>query len=109
MSGSTGLIATAIDNQSVLWVCAFLFYGLGDAVTTLLGLHGEGTGEAGPVALYALEFGGIPGFLGVKFAFIFACFLAWYLVGTPGRVAIPLALAVVGVAVTAWNLFVLLA
>lgn len=108
MSGSTGLVATVVDNQPVLWVVAVLFYGFGDAVTTLLGFHGDGAAEAGPVALYALQYGGVPGFLGVKLSFIGACFLVWYLVGTPGRVAIPLALAVVGVAVTAWNLFVLL-
>jgi hypothetical protein len=107
VTGSQGLVATALDNQFALWVVAFLFYGLGDAVTTLLGLRGDGASEAGPVALYALEHGGTPGFLAVKFAFIGVCFLAWYLVDTPGRVAIPLALAVVGVAVTAWNLVVL--
>lgn len=108
MSGSTRLVATVVDNQLILWVFAILFYGLGDAVTTLLGLRGDGAAEAGPVALYAVEYGGVPGFLGVKLVFIGSCFVVWYLVRTPGRVAIPLALAVVGVAVTAWNLFVLL-
>lgn len=107
MSGSPGVVATAVDNQSALWAVAVLFYGLGDGVTTLLGLQGDGASEAGPVALYAIEYGGVPGFLAVKFSFIGVCFGVWYLVDTPGRVAIPLALAVVGVAVTAWNLFVL--
>lgn len=108
MSGSSGLVASVVDNQPLLWVLAVLFYGLGDGVTTLLGLQGNGASEAGPVALYAMEYGGIPGFLAVKCFFVGACFLVWYLVDTPGRVAIPLALAVVGVAVTVWNLFVLL-
>ncbi|MXR52140.1 hypothetical protein GRX03_11080 [Halovenus sp. WSH3] len=108
MSGNTGVVAAAIDNQPALWVLAVVLYGIGDTVTTLLGLHSEGVTEGGPVALFVFGQGGVPGFLLLKIGFVGTCFLVWYLVRTPGRVAIPLALAVVGAVVTCWNLFVIL-
>lgn len=107
MSSDTGIIATVIDNQSMLWALAVVLYGVGDAVTTLVGLKSDGITEGGPVALYALGQGGIPGFLLLKVGFIGVCFLVWWVVRTPGRVAIPLALVVVGAVVTGWNLVVL--
>lgn len=108
MSGDSGLVATAIDNQPLLWVFAVVLYGIGDTITTLVGLHSDGATEGGPVALYVLGQGGIPGFLLLKTGFIGVCFLVWWLVRTPGRVAIPLALVVVGAVVTCWNLVVVL-
>lgn len=108
MSGNSGLVATAIENQSVLWVLAVVLYGIGDTITTLVGLQSDGATEGGPVALYVLGQGGIPGFLLLKIGFIGVCVLIWWLVRTPGRVAIPLALVVVGAVVTGWNLIVLL-
>lgn len=107
MSGNTGVVASAIDNQSMLWVLAVVLYGVGDSVTTLVGLESDGVTESGPVALYALGQGGIPGFLLLKVGFIGLCFLVWWVVRTPGRVAIPLALIVVGAVVTGWNLVVI--
>lgn len=106
MSGNTGLVAAALDNQPLLWVFAVVLYGVGDTVTTLLGLNSDGVTEGGPLALYVLSQGGIPGFLLFKFGFVGGCFAIWYAIGTPGRVAIPLALAVSGTVVTGWNLLV---
>lgn len=108
MSGDTGVVGTVLDNQTLLWVLAVVLYGLGDTVTTLVGLQSDGAAEGGPVALYALSQGGVAGFLLLKIGFIGVCVGLWYLVKTPSRVAIPLALAVVGAVVTGWNLVVLL-
>ena len=107
MSSNTGFLAAAIDNQSMLWVLAVVLYGVGDTVTTLVGLNSAGVTEGGPVALYALGQGGVPGFLLLKVGFIGVCFLVWWAVRTPGRVAIPLALVAVGAVVTTWNLVVI--
>ncbi|WP_336327808.1 DUF5658 family protein [Halovenus sp. HT40] len=107
MSRNTGIIATVMSNQSLLWVLGVVPYGLGDTVTTLVGLKSDGVTEGGPVALYALGQGGVPGFLLLKIGFIGVCFLVWWVVRTPGRVAIPLALVVVGAVVTGWNLVVI--
>ena len=94
-------------RQELLWGAAVLFYGVGDAVTTVAGIRADSATEAGPVALSALASGGVAGFLLVKLLFIGVCFALWRVVRTPGRVAVPLALAVAGLLVTAWNLTVL--
>lgn len=108
MAGNPAPVRAAIENQSILWGVAILFYGFGDTATTLVGLYSPGTEETGPVALTVIAHGGIPGFLALKIGFISVCVLAWYAAPTPGRVAIPLALAVVGTGVTCWNLLVVL-
>lgn len=95
------------DRTEVLWVLAFLLYGIGDTVTTLVGLRAEGIEEVGPVALYAMELGGDLGFFFLKIGFLSACFLVWWQLETHARVAIPLALIVAGAAVTTWNLIML--
>jgi hypothetical protein len=107
VANSSNVVGWSVENQSLLWVIAVLFYGVGDAVTTVIGVRMGNIEEVGSVALAAMELGGVLAFLGVKTAFIGACLLAWYLVVTPGRVAIPLALAVVGIGVTGWNLLML--
>lgn len=108
MSGDTGVVGTVLDNQTLLWILAVVLYGVGDTVTTLAGLQSDGAAEGGPVALYALSQGGVPGFLLLKVGFIGVCVGLWYLLRTPSRVAIPLALVVVGAVVTVWNLAVIL-
>lgn len=109
MVEQTGLPRLAVENQRYLWVLAVVFYGISDTATTLAGLRAEGAREAGPVAIAVMSYAGVPGFLALKVAFVSACFLVWAVVETPGRVAIPLALAVTGVGITLWNLRVLLA
>lgn len=94
-------------NERVLWIGAFVLYGVGDTVTTFVGLSVGGVAEVGPIAGPAMEAAGPGGLLAVKVA-IFATFGAfWSLLITPGRAAIPLALTVVGGLVTAWNLLVI--
>jgi hypothetical protein len=95
------------ETQRVLWGVAVSFYGVGDVVTTVAGFRVQSAAEAGPVALFALDSGGVAGFLVVKLLFIGACFGLWKVLNTPGRVAIPLALAVAGLLVTTWNVTVL--
>jgi hypothetical protein len=97
---------TALDRPA-LWVLAVLLYGVGDSVTTAAGFRNAGEAELGPVAAVVLEQAGVPAFLALKSLFLVACFGAWSLLSTPGRVAIPLALALVGGVVTVWNILVL--
>lgn len=108
------MTATAEDPFEVLaarkrlvWATALLLYGIGDTVTTFWGLSTGGVAEAGPVAAPLVEAYGRYALLGIK-AVVFAGFyLAWRFLRTPGRVAVPLALATVGGVVTAWNLVVI--
>lgn len=106
---ASSAIAVALDNQRLLWLLAVLFYGVGDTITTTIGLLWvEDAAEIGPVALVAIDAAGIPGLLGLKIVFFAACFGLFYLLPSPARVAIPLALAVMGVLVTTWNTVVIL-
>lgn len=89
------------------WLLAVLFYGVGDTVTTLIGLSLGGVAEAGPIADPAMEAFGAAGLLAIKIV-IFAGFgFIWSLLEPPTRVAVPLALAIVGGVVSGWNTVVI--
>lgn len=91
-----------------LWAFAVLSFGLGDAVTTALGVGAEGLVETGPVATPLLQQFGLVSMVVLKLAVFGAGYLAWRGLPRPHRVGIPLGLAVVGVVVTAWNSLLLL-
>lgn len=96
------------DHEPGLWVAAVLLYGVGDTVTTLGGLTTADVTEAGPIAGPVIAAYGPLAFLLVKVgAFVFF-YLVWRVLHTPARVAVPLALVVVGGGVTAWNVAVIL-
>lgn len=90
-----------------VWFAAILLYGVGDAVTTFWGLSNGGIAEAGPIAKPFIEAYGPSALLGIKTIVFPAFYLFWWLLRTPGRTAVPLALAVVGAIVTLWNLLVI--
>ena len=98
----------AVEQQPLLWILGILFYGIGDTVTTAIGLQNSGAEEAGPVAVHLIEMFGIGGLIVMKLGLFASFFGFWYLLRTPGRAAIPLALTIMGIAVTAWNSAVLL-
>ncbi|WP_049926501.1 hypothetical protein [Natronomonas moolapensis] len=106
MSDTTVAVIGGRDLQIWVWVAAILLYGIGDTATTLWGLSVGGVAEAGPVAGPLIEVYGPRALLLVK-ATVFGSFYAvWVMLRTPGRIAVPLALALVGGGVTAWNLLV---
>jgi hypothetical protein len=96
-----------VDRESALWAVAVLAYGVGDLTTTWLGLTAGTVAEAGPLAAPAVERAGIAGLAGLKATTLVAFYLLWRQWPTPRRAAIPIALAVVGTGVTAWNVWVL--
>lgn len=95
------------EREPQLWALAVLSYGVGDGVTTAVGLGFEETSEAGVVVEGILAGFGIPGFLAFKLAMLGLFYGAWRLLASPGRAAIPFVLAVVGVSVTVWNCMVI--
>lgn len=101
-----GPFALLASRQQLVWAAALLLYGVGDTVTTFWGLTTGGIAEAGPVAAPLMESYGRYALLAVKAATFAAFYLLWRLVRTPGRMAVPLALATVGALVTAWNIVV---
>lgn len=94
-------------NDRRLWIAAIVFYGVGDTVTTFWGLSTGGVAEAGPIARPLIEAYGRPALIGIKAVVFPAFYLIWRYLETPGRVAVPFALALVGTIVTAWNLLVI--
>jgi hypothetical protein len=104
VSETTVAVVGGRDVQ--LWIAAILLYGVGDTATTLWGLSVGGIVEAGPIARPLIETYGPRALLLVKAMVFGAFYVAWVMLRTPGRIAVPLALALVGGVVTAWNLFV---
>lgn len=103
MSETTVTVLGGRDVQ--VWVVAILLYGIGDTATTLWGLSVGGVAEAGPVAKPLIEAYGPRALLLVKAVVFGSFYFIWVMLRTPGRIAVPLALALVGGVVTAWNLF----
>ena len=90
-------------RERSLWVAAFLLYGVGDTVTTFVGLSTAGVAEVGPLAGPLIDAYGRYALLAIK-AVTFALFVGlWSVLRPPARTAVPLAMVVVGTAVTAWN------
>lgn len=91
-----------------LWIAVLFGYGLGDLLTTLVGLSTGRGAEAGPVAAGLVAEFGLPVLVVLKLTSLGTFYLAWRLLGWPARVAIPMGVAATGVFVTAWNVVVLL-
>ncbi len=98
-----GVVGWLRTHQPTLWVLALLLYGLGDLVTTTVGLGQQGIVEIGPVAGPVIDAYGTPGLVVLKCGTLAGSYAAWRVVPQPHRVGIPLGLAVVGIVVTSWN------
>jgi hypothetical protein len=92
-----------------LWLVSVLAFGVGDVVTTGVGVGMDGIVEAGPVAAHLLQRYSFGALLLLKLAVLYVAFAAWRVVPDPYRVGIPAGLALVGVVATSWNLSVLVA
>ncbi|MFW6320389.1 MAG: hypothetical protein ACOC0Z_00945 [Halohasta sp.] len=96
-------IARLLDRQPTLWLLVVASFGVGDLVSTVVGLRLPGVVEAGPVAAPVFDRYGLAGMVGLKLVTIVAGYGCWRALPAPHRVGVPLGLAVVGVAVTGWN------
>jgi hypothetical protein len=94
------------EYEGTVWVLAVLAYGVGDTLTTYVGLRSGRAAEAGPLAAPLVEGYGIFGLVVLKLVTLGLFYAAWRVARPPARFAVPLAVAVVGVGVTAWNLAV---
>ena len=89
------------------WPLAVAYYGIGDILTTVIGVGINPVTEIGPVAGPLLQQYGIVAFPVVKLALFTYWYVAWRVVPGPYSLAIPLGLAVGGVLVTVWNATIL--
>ncbi|WP_435194977.1 DUF5658 family protein [Natronomonas sp. EA1] len=92
-----------------LWVAAVLTYGVGDLVTTYIGLATDRGAEAGPIAGAFVGSHGYLGLVVLKLLTFGLFYLVWRVAHTRGKIAVPLAVTLVGTVVTLWNTSVLLA
>lgn len=100
-------VAKLNSRAQWIWIAAVLLYGIGDTATTFWGLSTGGVSEAGPIASPLIEAYGRFALVGIKAAVFSAFYAGWWLLRTPGRIAVPFALAFVGAVVTVWNLLVI--
>jgi hypothetical protein len=91
-----------------IWALSVAFYGVGDLLTTLIGLYGGRATEAGVVAAALVEGYGIAAVVPLKLGSLLLFYLLWRVAPRPHAVGVPLGLAALGGALTAWNAFVLL-
>lgn len=96
------------DTHSQLWLVTLLFFCVGDLVTTHAGLSLPGIVEAGPVVGPVLREYGLVAMLGLKGATVVLCYGLYRAVPEPQSLGVPLGMAALGVAVTGWNLVIIL-
>ncbi|MFW5905881.1 MAG: DUF5658 family protein [archaeon] len=94
-------------NHRQLWVLVVLFFGFGDLLTTSVGLETAGVTEANPVVAAAIGGNDLLVMGALKALTLAGCFLLWKTIPRPHSLGVPLALALVGVLVTVWNLHIL--
>lgn len=111
MQATRAAIGRAMDGfddlSTVLWWLAFTFFGVGDVLTTSAAVIYVPVDEGSPVVGELLRAHGIVGLVGLKVAAFAIAYVVWVVVGEPDNVGVPLALAVLGLGFTVWNLFVL--
>lgn len=105
-TSSSGSIDVLIEWTPWLWVTAIVFFGLGDLITTIVGLSMNWAVEAGPLAATLIDQFGLLVILVLKTgAFVFF-YGVWRLTPSPYAVGVPLGLTVLGAEVTFWNTLV---
>ena len=92
-----------------LWILAIVFFGIGDLVTTYVGLSLGRAVEVGPVAVIASKQFGIAVLLPLKLLTFGLAYLLWRVTPRPYRIGVPLGLAILGIMVTVWNIVILIA
>lgn len=98
-----------LDGRSPeLWIVAVAFFGVGDVLTTFLGLTAGHLVEVGPLAGPVIDQFGLGALLVLKVAAFGFCYLLWRRTPSPSAVGVPLGLATFGVLVTGWNASLLL-
>lgn len=107
MSGSGQTVDYLQALTPHFWVFAIVFFGVGDLVTTGVGLRFERVIEVGPLAAVVLQNYGIETLVPLKLVTLVFCYGLWRVTPSPHDVGVPLGLAALGVLVTLWNTYVL--
>jgi hypothetical protein len=97
-----------LEPQARLWVLAVVFFGVGDLVTTMLGLTIGSSAEANPFVAMLVDQYGVLVLLPLKMAMLGGCYVGWKQLPLPYPIVVPLVLALLGIVVTIWNTGILL-
>jgi hypothetical protein len=97
-----------LDLSRWWWSGALVFYGLGDLLTTALGLQVVPVVEASPVVARAVAASGLWAIVPLKALVFVIAYVLWVAVPRPHNVGVPLGLFAFGLVVTVWNTIVLL-
>ncbi|NLV11282.1 hypothetical protein GOC74_15245 [Halomicrobium mukohataei] len=97
-----------LEPPTGLWLLALVFFGIGDLLTTGVGLTLGSSTEANPVVASLVERYGVAVLLPIKATFFVGTYLVWRALPHPYSTTVPATLALVGVVVTAWNTGILL-
>lgn len=109
MDTATGRNAVdALEPPTGLWLLALLFFGIGDLITTMLGLTVGSSAEANPLIAMLVDRFGVVVLFPVKMLFLSGCYLGWKHLSIPYPRFVPGVLALLGFVVTLWNTGVLL-
>lgn len=91
-----------------LWLFAVLSYGIGDLVTTIVGLSTGHLVEASPFVIPLVKRFGLFGMVGLKAGVFGLTGMLWWFTPYPDSLGVPLGLSVVGVLITSWNLYLII-
>lgn len=94
---------TGRDYQTPAWVAAFLLFGVGDVVTTVIGISMFGGTEANLLVAPLVEGVGLWVLVPLKALVLSAFGAAWYYGPDLHRAGIPYGLLFLGTVVFAWN------
>ncbi len=101
-------LAGPSNTTVALWAVAVVFFGVGDLVTTLVGYSITGVTELSPVVKLLLEEHAMLVLTCLKATVFVGFFAISKYVSRPYSIGVPLGLALLGVAVTAWNTGIIL-
>lgn len=100
-------VAEFEETSSVLWGLSIAFYGIGDLLTTATTELWGTLAEGSPVVWIVIQSNGLAGLVLLKLGVFVVAYAIWHLVGHPHNVGVPLALAIIGVTLTTWNMVIL--
>jgi len=107
-TASSGDALELLEPPSRMWLFAVVFFGIGDLVTTAVGLTVGSSAEANPVVALLVQRYGVTVLLPLKATLLGVIYGLWRWFPLPYPAVVPFALALLGVVVTVWNTGVLL-
>lgn len=95
------------EVERASWALAAAFFGVGDVVTTTLGLVAFGVVEGNPTAAMVLDHAGLFGMVAAKVVVVAILFGIYAVSPRDIRFAVPVTLATVGTVIVGWNIAVI--